>query len=141
MLPSTLACVPVSDVCLFCVVGGAKVGKLLPRVVCCGIWSLAVTSLHPPVSLLVCCLTEPPESRSTQRSLPTASSPQLLRKHTSKQSYSFNHSVEWRGGGACQNVGRGSASFYPHGILRIHFCYRRILQCMLRLGFNLYIRV
>lgn len=107
--------------------------------------TLLPLSLHP--TCLRVPLTEPPRSVTTPKGLfpqvcPSASSPQLLKRtSTWNQCHSFNHSVNEGEGGLWRNMGRGSASFYCHEFLRIHFCNRRILQCMLRLGFNLYIRV
>lgn len=114
-MPSgNLACVSVSDACLLCVLvrgRGRTGGQPLPRAICRGIRSLAVASLRPPVLLLVrvASWSRPshvqPKGLSPAPPPPAASSPQLLRKHTSKQSRSFNHSVELgRGGGGVSEM-------------------------------------
>lgn len=147
VLSGTFACVAVSggEVCLFCVTEK----KTAPCVVCCVIWSLAltVTNIRP----LLCgwlravwwsCMQSVPRdtwpwqheshsANSLSLVCPTATSPQLLKKKL-KQTNPWKQSLVLilgcREGWVSAWVRIGICTgFYCHSILKTHFCHRRIL--------------
>lgn len=142
VLSGTFACVAVSggEVCLFCVTEEKK--KTAPCVVCCVIWSLALTVTNTrPSSVAGYVLSDGAACSLCQVIIQPRVSPRfapLLHhnyfkkkkkkegKNTSEQSFVLI--LGCREGWVSAWVWIGIyTGFYCHSILKIHFCHHRIL--------------